>query len=275
MVIVAVLLVVLLVTGALPFLTGSSKGVGGALSYSQASPIAYQTASGYQGGGWALIAAVGFDSTSSESVPVNSSSSGTGSCNLSLAPGAPDSISLSAYSGSRAAGLAPTWEFLYRNGAGTILIVIEIDGSAAVLATLSGGLCSSIFGLFSAIPAGVIDSTQAAAAVAPEAATFLAEYPHANASFGLSGGVSFFGKSAGPTWGIAMSSCSLMLSSPATGTEFNATVSAVNGSVSFNETRTGVACKGSVSLAANSTDLELALVNGGLARALDRAILVH
>jgi hypothetical protein len=240
-VVVAALFVFLIATNAIP-LFGAKSSAGNALKYSEAAPIAAQGVSTYQGGGWALLVAAGLDSSSSEVLPVNSSSLSTSNCTFSLAPGAPATITVPAYTGNRSAGLAPAWEFLYRDGAGTVALVLVVDGQATVFGTIGGVFCTSLFGLFSAVPSSVIDSSQAAGAVAANATTFFNQHPDANATFGLLGGVSFFGKSVGPEWTLKFSTCAFAVSPTGTGAEFNATVSATSGAVIYSETRASVPC---------------------------------
>jgi hypothetical protein len=133
---------------------------------------------------------------------------------------------------------------LYRNGAGTVAVVLVINGQATVFGSIGGGICASIFGLFSTIPSSVIDSPQAAGAVASNATAFFHQYPDANATFDLSGGFSFFGKTVGPRWGIQFSTCSFGGSPIGNGAEFNATVSATSGAVTYSETRAALLCGG-------------------------------
>ncbi len=244
---VAVLLVLIL-TNAIPIVPASGAK-SSPLTYAQAAPIANHTASGFQGGGWYLIVAAGVDSYSGAQATQNLSKSGSGSCNVTLAPGQSATISIPAYSGSRTAGEAPAWEFLYRNGAETILAVLVINGGASVFATISGGICMSLFGLFSTIPPFVIDSSRAGAAVSTDAAGFLNQHPDANASFGLVGGVSFLGASVGPRWSVEYTTCPEEPIGPASGTEFNATVNATSGAVIYYNTTASVAC-GSFSVTA-------------------------
>jgi hypothetical protein len=241
-IVIAVVLVILVATNILP-LFPSSKSTATALSYSGAHPIADQSVSAYQGGGWALVVAAGLDSATSVSIPVNSSESSSGECNLTLASGVSGSVSISAFTGSLTAGVAPAWEFLYRNGAGSIAVVTVIDGSATVIGTLAGATCSSVFGLFHAIPSSAIDSSAAAGAVSTDAAAFLAQYPNASAEFGLTGGISLFGKGVGAEWGVVYKTCPISATASGTGTEFNATVNATDGSVVFFQTTSDVSCK--------------------------------
>jgi hypothetical protein len=244
-VVIVVLLVVLIGTGALPLLKKSSSSSGGALTYSQAAPIATQSTSGYQGGGWALLIAVGLDAAVSQSLPINSSSLETSECSFSLAAGAPAVISVPAYSGNRTTGAAPMWEFVFRNGAENLLVVSVIDGKVTIIGTIGGSDCTSAFGLFTAVSPTVIDSSQAAGAVSVDAAPFLALHPDANTTFALLGGISFLGLSIGPEWTVTMTTCPFGAVTASTGAQFNATVNATSGAVIKEQTNASVACTAS------------------------------
>ncbi len=247
----AIVVVLLLVVLVLPSL-GSSSDSGGPQTYSQARPVADQSVSGYGSGGWAALAAIGLDSASAYTAPLNFSGSGTSNCTVTPAPGLSANVTVPAYTGSRGAGVAPFWEFLYRNGAGAVSVVLVDDGKGTVVATISG-TCQTIFGLFLSIPAGVIDSDAAAAAVAPYAGAFLAANPNATAEFAIIGGFSFLG-TVGAEWSVKYSTCTLGKSAAGTGTAFNATVNATTGNVRFYQTLTGVTCSSSSSVALASSD---------------------
>jgi hypothetical protein len=239
---IAVLLVLVLV---LPNLVGSGSGSGSAaavLTYSGARPVADRTAGGFAGGGWTLLFAAGLVSATAVSVPSNTSALGniTG-CTFTLV-GNIAGLSLPAYAGNRSSGAAPAWEFGYRNSSDTIAIVSVIDGQGMVLATLTGFECSLYAQLFSPVPADVINSSAAAAAVEPKAASFLAEYPNASAEFALVGGVSIFGHGIVSEWSVMYSTCALSPSATGTGAGFNATVNAVTGAVLGSNTTSNESC---------------------------------
>jgi hypothetical protein len=260
----AVVVVVVLILLVLILPTGSNSSSAGAQSYSQARPSADGAASNYQGGGWALVLAAGIDSASSETSPLNLSALGGANCSFQPAPGLSSEITLPAYIGNRSAGLAPAWVFGYRDGAGAIAIVTVLNGHATVLGTLSGSLCTTIFGLLSAIPAGVIDSPAAAKAVAPFAQPFLSLHPNASAEFTLVGGISFLGKGTGPEWEVTYSTCTLGPSASGTGTQFNATVNAVSGAVTYSQTTPSIACGSSTTSAPTPIGSVLAFGSAGL-----------
>jgi hypothetical protein len=235
---IAVLLLGLIFSGVIQ-LGKSSPGADE--TYSQAAPIASQAASSYQGGGWALIIAAGLDSQSVRTVAINSSG-GTQNCSFTPAVGFTGSVNVPSFSGNLTSGIAPAWEFLFRNGGGAILAVLVLDGTAEIAGTISGGLCGAIFAFFSAIPSNAIDSSVALGLVASSAQPFLSQYPHANVSFGLVGGVSFLGAGTGARWAVMMSTCAFGAVSGSTGAEYNATVNAVTGTLLYSQTQTSVPC---------------------------------
>ena len=257
-VVVVLLLLVLVLPG-----HGGSGGGAGAQSYSQAAPEAANAISGYLGTSWALYVAVGVTSPTGGTLPLSGNSSSTSNCTVSPASGVSGNVSFSAYTGNQSAGMAMVWEFLFRDAGGAVAIVTVTNGAATVYGTLSGS-CTSLFGFLQPVPSNVIDSTQAAAAAEPYAASFLAQHPNASAGLGLIGGLSFLGKTIGAEWSVAYSTCSLNgTNSTATGSGFNATVNATTGQLIYSQNQTSVTCGSTGSLvlahAAGSERLNLLL----------------
>ena len=236
--VVAVVVVVLLV---LVFLVPSSPSSSGggpstAETYSQALPGATSAVSGFGGGGWALVLSVGFVTNTTTTLPVNETSILADGCNLTTVSSA-TTITIPGSSVNRSAGTSPAWEFAYRNASDGIALVDVTSGTASVLGTISGS-CTSLFGFLSVVPANVIDSSTAAAAVEPAASAFLRANPSAGAEFALVGGVSFGTESVGPEWEVAYSTCPVSPTASGTGTEFNATVNGLTGEVLYSATNT-------------------------------------
>ena len=250
--IVAVVAVLLAVYVVSPTLTKSSSAGGPAvLTYSGAVPIANRTAAGYAGGGWTLLFAIGLDSAANETFPANATALGniTQYCTYTQVADI-SALVLPEFLGNRSAGAAPAWEFAYRNSAGTIAIASVIDGQGTVLATLSGLECAFLAQVVSPVPANVIDSSRAAAAVEAKAADFLTQHPNASAEFGLVGSFSYPGGHTYPAeWSIAYSTCPLSPTATGTGAEFNATVNALTGQVLGWNTTSGVSCGGGLASA--------------------------
>jgi len=242
----AVIVVLLVAVFVLPSLTSSSSGSSTAvLTYSGAVPIANSAVAGFAGGGWVPIFAAGLVSPTSATYPANSTALGnlTSGCTYTEVTKV-SSLTLPGYSGNRSSGAAPAWEFGYRNGSDALAVVSVINGQGSVLATLTGSECSLYAQFFAPIPGDVIDSSAAAKAVEPDAASFLAEYPNASAELGLIGGISFFGH-VGPEWSVMYSTCALSESPSGTGAQFNATVNALTGVVYGHNSSTDVSCGGS------------------------------
>jgi hypothetical protein len=245
-VVVVALLVVFVVLPALTTTSSSSVPGGGSavLTYRGAAPIANHTADGYAGGGWTLLFAIGLVSATNESYPANTSSLGnlTSGCTVKIVTGS-STLTLPEFLGNRSSGESPAWEFGYRNSSDTIAIVSVINGHGSVLAALSGVTCAFYAQLLSPVPGSVIDSSQAALAVRPHAAAFLALHPNATAEFGLIGGIPFLGQST-PEWSVTYNTCALSPSATGTGDQFNATVNALTGSVIKTNSTTGISCGG-------------------------------
>ena len=244
-VVVAVVIVVVLLVAfvVLPTLT-SSGGASGPLTYANARPIADRAMSGYEGGGWTLLFAVGLVTPMNESFPVNTSALGnltsTG-CTYHLVTSA-TTYTVPAFTGNRSAGETPAWEFAYRNASDTLAIASVINGQASVLATITGTECAFVAALLAPIPGNAIDSSQAAANVAPDAHAFLTAHPDASAEFALVGGFSFFGQSEPSQWSIVYTTCAVTASPTGTGEQFNATVNALTGAVTHTQTNNSAVC---------------------------------
>jgi hypothetical protein len=163
-------------------------------------------------------------------------------CSFAPAPGVSGNITISAIPGNRSSGSDSAWVFAFRNGAGDLALASVVGGRGLVLGSLSGSTCASAFGLLSALPSSVIDSSQAASAVAPFASAFLAAHPNATALDTIIGGFSFLGLAIGPEWSIEYSTCAPTTATGTMGAVFNATVDAVNGTVISSHTTTSVVC---------------------------------
>jgi hypothetical protein len=241
-VVIAIVLLLLLVFAAPALMVSTSPGGGsGALTYDQARPIADRTAAGFAGGGWALLVSAGLVSPVAETAPLPTGSLSSLHCTFTVVSGT-GNFTLPAYSGNRSSGAAPAWEFVYRNASGGVALVSVVNGQGEVLGTFSGGECSLLFALFAPVPSNVIDSSLAAAAVAPYANAFLSGHANASAEFGLVGGILAGSSSRGPEWSIAYSTCALSSTATGTGAVFNATVNATSGRVISFSTVLSEAC---------------------------------
>ncbi len=218
-------------------------------------PAANGAITGFQGGGWALLFAVGFDTAVSETLPINQTAAIASNCTFTAATSA-TTVTIPGTTLNRSSGTSPAWEFAYRNGAGTLAIVAVLSGTGSVRGTRSGQ-CVSFFGLLSPVPANVIDSSAAAASVESNASGFLARHPNASAVFGLIGGFRLLGQGIGAEWSVTYSTCSLAPTASGAGSEFNATVNAVTGKVLFSAS-TSVSCSGGSTSTTNPLGSSLA-----------------
>jgi len=236
---VAAAVVVLVIAFVLaPALTSSSTA--NILTYSGARPVADRAVGGFEGGGWNLLFAAGLVSATSLTVPVNTTTLANLSCTFTPSTSV-ENLSLPGYSGNRSSGLAPAWEFGYGSSTGGIALVSVIDGKGVVVGTLTGGRCQDAW-LLPQIPGNIIDSSQAAAAVQPYAHAWLSADPNASAVFALGPGVVLGGSGLNPDWFVAYSTCSASALANTTGSEFNATVNALTGTVLVTHTASIVAC---------------------------------
>ncbi len=261
---IAVVLLLLLVLVAAPMLTGSGKGGSSPvdMTYAHAKPIADQAVANFQGGGWVAVVGSGVAPENTTVVPVNATSVATSTnCSLNVSAGAPSSLTVPAYNGTRTSGVAPLWTFVYKNVVGLAAVVVVLNGQATVLGTISGGTCASVFAFLSPIPSNVVDSSVAAAAVAGAAAPFLASYPNASTVYALLGGINFGVLSSGPQWTVLYTTCpAVSAGSTAVGAQFNATVNGTTGQLISTHTATGVSCGSGSS---GTTPLASVLAFGG------------
>jgi hypothetical protein len=248
-VVAAVLVGSLAATGAFSSSTSGSTPPAPAnplLTYSGARPMADQLAAMEPDGPWALIVGGGVLS------PVNATdnaTSGSSDCNITLAPGVPQELIIPAGPPNVTNGSATAWLFFYRNSDSDLLLEAVAHGHAAVIGTVSAPqTCTEVFAYLVEVPADVIDSSAAAAAVQGPAASFLAGHPGAVAAYGVLGGVSFPGHSFGAEWDVNYSSCPLNPTSGETGSAFNATLNATTGTVVFAQTVGPFTCPSGVQL---------------------------
>jgi hypothetical protein len=249
----------------------SSKTTGSVLTYSGARSIADRTVSGFEGGGWNLLFAAGVAPAVGVTVPAGTT---TTLANLSCTynpVGSQRNVTVPAFTGNRSAGLAPAWEFGYTAPlSGTIALVSVVNGTGNVTGTLTGGECAYA-GLLQLDSSGVIDSSRAAAIVAPYARTFLAEYPNASTIYLLAPAVFLGGHGLTFDWTILYTTCSPTSGTLGTGSVFNATVNALNGTVvGTPHAITGVSCASGFSAAAPTAGIHGALPTSSAPAARER-----
>ncbi len=249
---IVVIVIVVLVLGLYLFgilnFSGSKSCSGngcssGAMTYTQARPIASSLVAGFSGGGWALLEAGGYVSSQAGTFPFGGTLSGTG-CAFVPAPGSTGSLSFPSFTGSLTSGTAPSWVFLFRNASGSVAVVSVTESGSSVLGTISSSC--GVFGLIRPVPSNVINSPEAVSAVGGNISTFLQAHPGANESFAVLGGVSFLGLGLGPEWELNISTCPIAPTLSSTvGSSFNATLNATSGNVIYSRTASSVSCSGS------------------------------
>lgn len=230
---------------------GSSAGVPFSSARSTGGSLAASA-----GGTWELLDASGLDLPNATTVPLSLSNI-SANCTVTFLGGGtlPSSLTIPRFTGNLTSGDSPEWELDYLEPATLSLIAVAVtEGSVALALEISGPHClPSNASAEASIPAGVVDSTVAASAVAAAGATaFLTAHPNGVSlemdlfPFTL-GGLEPSGPGA-PAWWFDFSTCPL-LSASSNGTEpsgvtFDATVNATTGGLVPGSSTTG-ACGGS------------------------------
>ncbi len=184
-VVVAVVVLSLLVTGVLPRLGSSSKkSYGTNLPYSEARPLADAAAAGAPGGPWAwLNAEATYVHTAVNLSPVlHGFFAGLPGVQYltSALPYVP------AFNGSLGSGLSPLWLFVYTNGTtalfgSVVLVVVVVNGTATALA--SGA--SPEIAVVPVVGNPIMDSPAVMALAVTENSSFFNAHPEVNASLNL------------------------------------------------------------------------------------------
>jgi hypothetical protein len=216
--------------------TRNGGGGGNPISYKTALPLAQGAANGVPPGAWVPMLAGGVDLLAEYS---NSSRPGTNSsCTVTNATSWP---TIPAYTGDYSNGLLSWWVFgFYHSSTHTVLLVYVQAQTATVLGEISGTNCTGSFAYLSGLGSGIIDSTDAAHAIASADANYVSANPTASAFFVVFSGVTFGNYSISPEWSVSFTTCAPTGGS--TGNNFTATVNATSGAVlSTNET-TGEPC---------------------------------
>jgi hypothetical protein len=222
---------------------GSPQPPSGPVTFGQAELAGAATASGYGGGSWDLIAAGAADVNQSESFTPASIGLGV----ASILPNCPikwltdaATITVPAFHGNAAAGVSPFWELAYRNASsgGGILLISVTNGTGALTALLPGvGGCatySELATFVAPVSGATWDSPAVISAVnAAGGDAFLAAHPAATVTMGVSGEFVLATISEPSVWSVAYTLCALGSSGPTAEPEFNATVNAVSGAVTF------------------------------------------
>jgi hypothetical protein len=268
--VIVVVVLALALAGVLPFQASSAAA---AVSYTSAESSAASEAAGYDGGGWSLILAAGFNDRAALSE--SSGASLESFCTISgISTPTVDNLTVPASSSSAGSGTSSAWLFLYRNGADQDLFVTDLDGTAALYATVGGG-CALALGLLGVIGPNLVDSTNAtSSANVAGGAAFLSAHPDANSSMLLYGGLSLDNVSLPPSWSVTYSTCPIQGEVGASGIRFYATVNAETGLVLSAGTQSVSCATGGVSLApgAPGSDQPSPHGSGGAGTELDSVL---
>ncbi len=218
----------------------SGGGSGARLASEQAAQgTANSVLRSLPGGPWSLRDAQGYDSPTGDNgsaqalVPINST------CFFHNAT--VSTFSLAPFTGDYAQGTAEAWLFLYASADEGAVVLVQ-NGTGYLMGELPEPACS-VLSRFSEIPAGLVDSTAAAAAVdaAPAGASFTANVTPASAIYTLATGSVLLGSSPANVtlWSVRYSGCLA-----AHVTALDAYVYATNGTVLSEVVDRGGACTG-------------------------------
>lgn len=206
-VVVAVVVLSLLVTGVLPGLGSSSKKIYGAqLPYSEARPLADAAAAGAPGGPWNWSFAEAVDVH--RALPVSTALlaiTGPGMAGMHYLTSARPNAS--AFNGSLDSGLSPLWLFVYTNGTAllfgpAVLIVDVVNGTATAFAT---GSSPEIPVEPKVVGQPTMDSPAVMALAATENSSYINAHPVLNASLDL--GYWNNSRAVGWVWVAAFTTC--------------------------------------------------------------------
>ncbi len=235
------LVVSLWASGLVPHSSPAAQG-SGALDYFDAATRASAAVTGYAGGGWAVISAVGYTVTVSISIPAHPGP--YPGCDFApMSSDTPTTIVVSPAGTAGSLGTSTAWLFLLRNSTDATVFVAVVHGSAEILGavvqshTPAAPTCTwnTLHSWYHPAPADVVDSTIALASTqAAGGSAFLASHPLANLSFVLVGGFTgpmYPAPPADPTWSVIYSSCPVGSAGTPPGAAFVATVNATSASV--------------------------------------------
>jgi hypothetical protein len=219
------------------FTPGGSGKSGASVSYVTAAQASNTASAEVPGGPWNLVSAIALDSPVATSSAANSSV-GSG-CTLTPvgSAGIPTSVYIPGFAGSFSSGVAPWWAMVYyQTTAQELLVVQVVNGSAVPLATAVGS-CTSSFQTLNTVPANVVDSSVAAAAVWNQGGSaFVSAYSNVSLfmEMVLLGGGTSHGVTFGASWVIEYTGCNPLSSGGPSSSQpvFEAIVDALSGSVS-------------------------------------------
>jgi len=245
---VVLLLVLSLALSGGPAGKDSTARSSAAVSFSSARGLGTQA--GAPHGTWDLYTALGVDLANATTLPLNFSAESN--CTFTSYSGTlPSSITIPAYTGNLARGLASEWLLSFlQPGTGSELAVAVTNGVPNLVLELSGPSCSNLNGTRSTIPNTIVDSPVAAAAVAAAGASaYLQAHPKGvSLEMLLFPGDLFPGQvPSSPEWSFYYSTCPLDLNgtppSGPLGYTFNAGVNATSGNLLPQSATTGT-CDG-------------------------------
>jgi len=212
--IAAIIVVILLVvTVILPSITHpGSSGPSGTVAYSDARVVSDRYVTAHYRGNWTLIEAGGLDvpadwnaslaPLTAEAIPGPLPVWAANGCTFTQNSSWNLNSSLPHFSGDVTQGVAPFWEFLYRNASDGVVIAV-LNGEASLFGTVSGPASACGLDQLSALPTGVGDSPAAGEKSVGQAGPFLTRYSGIAAKYDLFS----YGNPSAPVWAVTYLTC--------------------------------------------------------------------
>lgn len=240
-VVIIVILAALLFAGVFKSGGGGSAGMGTAVTFAQAVPVAASEGQTAVGGPWTIVAAIGIGVSSGVTQTSPATFSGSG-CTYSTPSGASSVASVLGTPSNATAGAVATWVFLAKNASANVTLMVEVsNGQASLWAFVTGCSGVSTFASMGSIAAGgVVDSSAVATEFnANGGSAFLKNATSVTQFFILLGASTATSGSA--FWEVSYSTCSLLATS-GTGSDLVALYYATSGSVFSGPTASQVTC---------------------------------
>ncbi len=135
------------------------------LTFNGARTVADGDARSASGGAYGLVVATGIDAPTPSALAISTlTAANFPACDLTVLWGGAPTIGIPPDAGGLASGEAPVWFFTFSEaGAGGLLGVLVLNGSANPLFKLTGSGCDQLYGSGPVIPTGIVDSSAVAA----------------------------------------------------------------------------------------------------------------
>ena len=222
----------LLGTGVIPWGRSTANG---SVAFLRADSKSLAAVAQALGGSWSVLGAVGFDERTAEDLSVSNVSRLVGAnCTLAALPGGtlPAALVVPSFPGSFGSGLAPMWiVFVTDLGAGSVVAVEVLDGSAVLLGQIDGTHCPSGSLGGHPLPATTVDSPVVAGTAWNEMGSSWVKADPSLTSLTMAafGAGSYAGVAEPGVWGIVYSPCNPLLGGSTPQTAFLAVFNLTTG----------------------------------------------